>query len=253
MDRLQILRCATDSGMFWDPSGTPGQAWSAGGTKKMKLDTTALTLSENLVCGTNSITSGDITSSTTVKSAIGTVSAPSFAWGGHVTSGLYWDSTALGPAISRQGTQELTFGSSSATFSEAISVPDGSSLIPSVGWSSDPTLGFRRGGTGSLSLCYGNNDIMTYDYKNGLNSLGLDIETNGGDMGCSTLVAGHINSGPINATTQPMTCGAISCTSVTSSGTMSCGTNSMTCGSLSSGAITSSDTFSNGTNSMTTG
>jgi len=28
----------TSSGSFWDPSGTAGPAWSAGGTKKMKLD-----------------------------------------------------------------------------------------------------------------------------------------------------------------------------------------------------------------------
>ena len=33
----------TKSGYFWDTTGTAGQAWSAGGTKKLKLDTNHLT------------------------------------------------------------------------------------------------------------------------------------------------------------------------------------------------------------------
>ncbi len=37
------FQSSTNSGYFWDPSGTtPGQAWSAAGTKKLKLEPTKL-------------------------------------------------------------------------------------------------------------------------------------------------------------------------------------------------------------------
>src|SRR4051794_9766763 len=39
---------STNSGYFWDTTGTAGQAWSAGGTKKMKLTPSTLTLSCDL-------------------------------------------------------------------------------------------------------------------------------------------------------------------------------------------------------------
>ena len=34
---------STSSGMFWDTTGTAGQAWSAGGNKRLKLETNRLT------------------------------------------------------------------------------------------------------------------------------------------------------------------------------------------------------------------
>ena len=35
---------STNSGYFWDTAGTAGQAWSVGGTKKLKLNSSVMTL-----------------------------------------------------------------------------------------------------------------------------------------------------------------------------------------------------------------
>jgi hypothetical protein len=179
---------STSSGTYWDTAGTAGQAWSSNGTKKMKVTPTSLTVDTDVTCGTNSMTTGalncsSIASGSTVRGTIGTDSAPTFSWSGHTTSGMYWDTLSLGPAISRQGVERLSFGSTSALFNTTVQVPDGSSAFPAIAFSSDPTLGLRHSiPTGTFAICNNNSDIFEFGDSTGFNTFGRDINTGTGSI-----------------------------------------------------------------------
>ncbi len=196
-DPALAFSSSTNSGLFWEASGTAGQAWSANGNKRMKLTPTSLTVDTDVTCGTNSLTSGSIASSSTVRAAVGSASAPSFAWGGHVTSGMFWDTGISGPALSTQGVESVSFGTSSATFSTTVGVPDGSSILPSLHFASDPTLGFRRVAPGDMALCYNNNDIFDFSDSKGLDTKGRDITTGTGAISGGSFTVGTISTGSV--------------------------------------------------------
>lgn len=282
---------STSSGTYWDTAGTAGQAWSASGTKKMKLTPTSLTVDTDVTCGTNSMTAGamtcsSLTSSSTVKGTIGTESAPTFSWGGHTTSGMYWDTSTLGPALSRQGSQVLSFGSNSALFSTTIQVPNGASTVPSIAFSSEPQLGFRYNGTGTFEVCNNNNDIFEFSDSKGFNTFGRDINTGTGSISGSTFAPTVVRtfdgsfSGPTHSfqnettmgmyrsaadvlaltngtgTTPSLTCDSTGTTvrgTVSSQG-LSCGTFPISGGNLNlQGSMTSLGSISCGVNPMTCG
>lgn len=196
-DPALAFNSSTNSGLFWESSGTAGQAWSANGTKRMKLTPTSLTVDTDVTCGTNSLTSGSVTSSSTVRGAIGSASAPSFAWGGHVTSGMFWDTGISGPALSTQGVESVSFGTSSATFSTTVGVPDGSSILPSLHFASDPTLGFRRVAPGDMALCHNNDDIFDFSDTKGFDTKGRDITAGSGSISGGSFTVGTISTGSV--------------------------------------------------------
>ena len=67
-DPSLAFQSSTNSGLFWDTSGTvSGQAWSSNGTKRLKLDpdqfqVTGPMLTDSIDCGTNSLSCGSSTS-----------------------------------------------------------------------------------------------------------------------------------------------------------------------------------------------
>lgn len=96
------------SGMYWDTAGTPGMAFTAGGTKKMKIDTSLITITEPVLNTSSETVSGTITggnfveTGTTASTFTGPIGLPdsnSFPTGttlyatGDTTSGLSIDTS----------------------------------------------------------------------------------------------------------------------------------------------------------------
>ena len=242
-DPALAFSSSTSSGIYWDTAGTSGQAWSSNGTKRLKLTDTKFEVDVPVDAGTNSLTSGSVSVTGTLRGSVGDQTAPTFSWNGHTTGGMFWNPSISGPGISSQSTEIANFGTSGATFSEVVKIINGSTAIPGLGFSSDPGLGFRRVGLGDMAITYNNNDSFDFSDTLGFNTYGRGITAGTGAISGAGITGSSLSLG-----TGPATVGALSSTSLTSSGNVSCGTNSLTCG-----AITSSGTFSNGSNAMTCG
>jgi hypothetical protein len=100
----------------------------------MKLDTSALTVSNDIVA------EGDI------SLPDGSQSAPSLNFSSAASAGMYLDGS--GPTISANGTKRLKVGTVTSVSYNPMGFPDGSLGSPSVFFSSDPTSGlwFAPGG-----------------------------------------------------------------------------------------------------------
>ena len=220
----------TNSGYYWDTTGTPGQAWTAGGTKRMKLDTTQLTLSTNLVSSEdiecNQLEAGAFVAAplmiptTAVRASVGSESNPSYTFGGQTTSGMYF-STSSGVSVTRSGSLKLSVDTNTVTVGPPLLIDEGTSLNPGLAFTTAPGLGFRMSDSDEISMCFGNNDTFQFSDSKGFDTNGRQISCE--DLFCADIGCNDIDSGPITA-----------------EGDIDCGTHAMSCGSLACGSLTSS-------------
>jgi len=187
-----------------------------------------------------------------------------------------------------------TLVTSSLSITTSLLLPDGSAAVPSGAFTSDPSTGIYLDAIGSFGIAAAG---LTRLVANGLGisvtgNIAVSGTVDGVDVSAfysdyltkinqpvltssTPIFAGLTITGPIFSGTNAISCGAISCTSVTASGTMSCagltttgsifaGTNSITGGAFSCSSLTSSGTLSAvgitstgpitaGTNSLTAG
>src|SRR4051812_6207484 len=181
---------STNSGYFWDTAGTAGQAWSVGGSKKLKLNSDVMTLGGNF-------------DNIGYAMHTGTLDA---------TQGNFSDGIAAG-TVGASVVNATTVTSTTAFDSKGVVlIADGSETSPSLALSSNTGTGLFRYGANTLGISAdGANRVRIgptfmetdVDIKTGTNSITCGSETVNGTLSCGT------NS---------MTCGALSSGSISSSG-----------------------------------
>lgn len=85
--------------------------------------------------------SGDMQSTTRVMIANGSQASPSYTFTSSTSSGIFWDSTNVGPAISNSGTLILTAASNKMIGSVKLVQPIGSQASPSYTFNSNESSG----------------------------------------------------------------------------------------------------------------
>lgn len=158
----------------------------------------------NLYSGTNNIASdadvsgSTLTSLSTVHGTIQSASAPTFAWGGHVTSGLYWDTTQLAPAMSSHSIKNMVWDDDKTSAFMPIREEDGKASTPSYAFTNGTGSGLFYEPTGSTpTMSTGGTTTMRWAPGTTFSDQLLQAGTN------------SVSGGPF------------SCTSLTSSGTIS--------------------------------
>ena len=168
---------STSSGMFWDTSGTAGQAWSIGGIKRLKLELNKLTSSVN------------------VNLPTGSESNPSLCFSSDPTTGLSSLPGATWCMLSVGGSSKALWASDHATSSVPVWHPNGSAASPAVSFNGSTSSGlYYDGSLSKVSTSVGGGDILT--------------------VGTSSVTS----TVPFSSGTNAMTCGALSCSSVSSTG-----------------------------------
>ena len=132
----------------------------------MKLDTTQLTLSTDLVSSENIecnqleadayVATPLVIATTAVRASVGSESSPSYTFGGQTTSGMYFNPSS-GVSFSRSGDTKLSVDSNEVKVGPPLLIGAGSSLNPGLAFSAAPGLGFRMSNSDEMSMCFGNN------------------------------------------------------------------------------------------------
>src|SRR4051812_17190485 len=170
---------STNSGYFWDTAGTAGQAWSVGGSKKLKLNSDVMTLGGNF-------------DNIGYAMHTGTLDA---------TQGNFSDGIAAG-TVGASVVNATTVTSTTAFDSKGVVlIADGSETSPSLALSSNSGTGLFRYGADTLGIsAAGKNRVRI-----GPNFMetDVDIKTGTNSITCGSLSSGSISSsGDIKSTTK---------------------------------------------------
>ena len=296
-----------DTGMYSFSSDTIG--FSCGGNIKLTVGATTSSLSTPLVMGTHPLSCGSITASGTISNGTNSLTT------GNITSGSINCGTnsvtcgSINSASINMGTNSLICGAitSSGTFSNGTNSLTTGAITSSGNFTNGGnsmttgilTVNTLRGSGTADTLFIDRSTVITsgnryysvnvyYDSSianwryvgasnygqaitgQGAGSLNFLISNSASTASNSAVgsMSTRLSIDPINGIQPRMpivSTESAQFSSVLSNGTISCGTNSLTCGNITSrainagtysltcGSITSSGTFSNGTNSMTTG
>ena len=161
---------STSSGMFWDTTGTAGQAWSAGGNKRLKLETNRLT------------------SEVRVGLPNGSESAPALFFNSGSTSGLSYSPGPDWMQLHLSGTTKMLWASDHTTSVVPVELPSGSASSPSVSFTSSTNSGvYFDTASQKVSTSVGGVDRLSVSSTSVTTSVPIDSGTNG--MTCGDLTA----------------------------------------------------------------
>jgi len=140
----------TTSGEYWDTTGTPGQAWTEGGTKKMKLDTV-----NGLTINCPVITTAGLGLSD------GKLGTPSLFFNSDTKSGLYYVPSGPTAAVQIDGSSTMLWNSTHNTSTVPVQFTSGSDSAPSITFSSDTGSGLSyNSGSTSVDTSVGGSAIL---------------------------------------------------------------------------------------------